>query len=66
MKEYISIFKPKIARRLLKMGNPIHDIKADKEGFNHKHIIECCKGKAKTYKGYKWMYYEDYIKLNIG
>ena len=31
MKEYISIFKPKIARRLLKMGNPIHDIKADKE-----------------------------------
>ena len=37
----------------------------DKEGFNHKHIIECCKGKAKTHKGYKWMYYEDYIKLNI-
>ena len=31
MKEYISIFKPKIARRLLKMGNPIYDIKADKE-----------------------------------
>ena len=30
-KEYISIFKPKIARRLLKMGNPIYDIKADKE-----------------------------------
>ena len=37
----------------------------DKEGLNHKHIIECCKGKAKTHKGYKWMYYEDYIKLNI-
>ena len=37
----------------------------DKEGFNHKHIIECCKGKAKTHKGYRWMYYEDYIKLNI-
>ena len=36
-----------------------------KEGFDRKHIIECCKGKAKTHKGYKWMYYEDYIKLDI-
>ena len=33
------------------------------EGFNHGHISKCCKGKAKTHKGYKWMYYEDYIKL---
>jgi hypothetical protein len=31
MKEYISIFKPKNARMLLKMGNPIEDIKADKK-----------------------------------
>lgn len=31
MKEYISIFKPKIARHLLKNGNQIIDIKADKE-----------------------------------
>lgn len=30
MKEYISIFKPQIARRLLKLGNVICDIKADK------------------------------------
>lgn len=30
MKEYISIFKPQIARKLLKLGNPICDIKADK------------------------------------
>lgn len=30
MKEYISIFKPKIARELLKLGNQIIDIKADK------------------------------------
>ena len=28
---YKSIFKPKIARRLLRMGNPIYDIKACKE-----------------------------------
>ena len=30
-KDYISIFKPKIARHLLKLGNPIYDIKADKK-----------------------------------
>lgn len=33
-------------------------------GFDHGHIIKCCKGNRKTHKGYKWMYYEDYIKLN--
>lgn len=30
-KEFISIFKPKKARRLLKMDNPIVDIKPDKD-----------------------------------
>lgn len=25
-------------------------------GFNHSHIIECCNGKIKTYKKYKWVY----------
>ena len=36
MKEYISIFKPKIARRLLKMGNPIYNKKyrKNKKGCN--------------------------------
>lgn len=29
--KYKSIFKPGVARRLLKMGNPIFDIKAKKE-----------------------------------
>lgn len=27
-----------------------------KTGFNHSHIIECCNGKIKTYKKYKWVY----------
>lgn len=31
-----------------------------KEGFDHRHVIACCKGKSKTHKGYKWMYYENY------
>ena len=40
-------------------------MEAQREGvFDHGHIIKCCKGKAKTHKGYIWMYYEDYIKLN--
>ena len=30
---------------------------------NNSNIIRCCKGKQKTYKGYKWMYKEDYLKL---
>lgn len=34
MKIYKSIFKPAIARRLLRMGNPISDIKAQKEDNN--------------------------------
>lgn len=34
------------------------------KGFNNGHIIQCCKGKVKTHKGYKWMYYDDYINLH--
>ena len=30
-KEYISVFKPKRVRRLLRMGNNIYDIKPDKD-----------------------------------
>ena len=36
----------------------------DKEGYNHTRVIICCKDNTRTHKGYKWMYYEDYIKLN--
>lgn len=30
MKQYKEIFTPYVARRLLRMGNPIYDIKPDK------------------------------------
>lgn len=36
---------------------------AGKNGFNHRHISECCLGKRKTHKGYKWMYAEDFFKM---
>lgn len=32
------------------------------EFFDHSKIIRCCKNKQKSHKGFKWMYYEDYIK----
>ena len=31
-------------------------------GFYQSNICQCCKNKLKSYKGYIWMYYEDYIK----
>ena len=27
-----------------------------KEGFDSKAVINCCKGRQKTHKGYKWNY----------
>ena len=31
-------------------------------GFDNSSIIKCCKGKYKTVGGFKWRYYDDYIK----
>ena len=35
-----------------------------KGGFKQSAISECCRGKRKLYKGFKWMFLEDYNKLN--
>ena len=32
--------------------------------FNQSNISACCRGERKTHKGYKWIYLEDYNKLN--
>lgn len=32
--------------------------------INYKNIHSCCSGKRKTAGGFKWMYYDDYVKLN--
>ena len=32
---------------------------AERNGFNHNNICECCKGKKKTHKGFIWKYYEE-------
>lgn len=37
---------------------------AERELFiNHSHITRCCRGKLKSSSGFKWMYYEDWLKL---
>ena len=48
---------------LVKIWDSIRE--ANRNGFNRSCISECCNNKRqRTHKGYKWMYYEDYIKLN--
>ena len=32
-----------------------------KYGFRHQGIINCCKGRQKAYKGFKWYYIKDYL-----
>ena len=36
---------------------------ARQTGFGKSYISECCRGKRKAYKGYKWMFLSDYEKL---
>ena len=49
--------------KLIKIWNS--SCEAEKEcKFNRGNINGCCKGRLKTYKGYKWMYYDYYIVLN--
>ena len=31
-----------------------------RNGFNQRHVCDCCNGKGKTHKGFRWMYAEDY------
>ena len=36
---------------------------AERNGFNHANISECCNGNRKTHKGYKWYYLDDYLNM---
>lgn len=38
---------------------------AERNGFNHGNISECCKGNRKSHKGYKWYYFKDYLNMAI-
>ena len=34
----------------------------ERNGFDQGAVCNCCNGKRKTYKGFLWMYYDDYIE----
>lgn len=36
---------------------------AKRDGFSQSKVCECCKGLAKTHKGFRWMYLSDYNNL---
>ncbi len=40
--------------KLIKIYEAIRDVNND--GFNHGHVIQCCKGKQKTHHGFTWRY----------
>ena len=39
---------------------------AKKSGFDPSNIVKCCKGKAKTHKGYIWRYVDQEVNDNDG
>lgn len=36
---------------------------AERNGFNHSNISECCNNKRKSHKGYRWYFLEDYLNM---
>ena len=36
-------------------------MEAQRNGFDHSHIVDCLKGRRKSHKGYKWFYKEEDI-----
>ena len=45
--------------KLIKKYSSINEA-ARETGFNKKYISFCCNGKIENYKGYKWIFYNDY------
>lgn len=52
----------------IETGKIYESIKSTKEdGFSPNCVSGCCSGKkVKTHKGYHWMYYDEYLKINEG
>lgn len=38
---------------------------AEKDGFSHSKISNCCKGKRNKHKGYEWLYLDDFVKEQL-
>ena len=35
-------------------------MECERNGFEHTHVAACCRGKLKSHKGFRWMYYDDF------
>ena len=62
----VQINNSKKSKRVLQLsldGELIREWPSTKEcernGFSHQHVTECCNGKRKTHKGFRWKYKED-------
>ena len=36
-----------------------------RNGFIQQNVVDCCNGKRKTHKGFRWMYYDDYKEKQL-
>ncbi len=57
----------KLSKRVLQLslsGDLIREypsiMECERNGFDHSHVSECCRGKLKSHKGFRFMYAEDY------
>lgn len=64
LRESIEKYSPKKVLQISLDGNIIKEwdsiSKTTKYGFNKGCVSNCCIGRAKTHKGYKWIYLKDY------
>lgn len=58
--QYVKVVQLTKEDVLIKIWDSIKD--ASEYGFGTSGIVHCCKNRRKYHRGYKWMYYEDYIK----
>ena len=62
----------KLSKRVLQLslsGDLIREWDSTNEcgrnGFNQRHVCDCCNGKLKTHKGFRFMYAEDYKEKQL-
>ncbi len=51
-----TVYQYSLENTLIKVWNSTIQCSRENSKFNHRHISECCLGKRKTHKGYKWSY----------
>lgn len=57
----IKIVQLDLQGTLIKIWDGMHE--AEREGsFSAGHISSCCKGNRKSHKGFRWMYYDEWLK----